>query len=342
MKFAAFYVAAALLSILPSAMAQTVVNNNITINNDGSNGRWGNRDQGTAVYWRNNTLHREAWMRTDRTQYSAGRGVQISLSLTNLLQNSTTIRSGNLGEYQITITDVRTNRVIWSRDRSRYRGSITQLTSGGTANWTEFWDQRDNSGNAVPGGAYRIDAKVFDLPLSSQIFLMDQGNSRPDPAPGLVTPDPVDGPAPGGGRPGPPPRPLVTDFSGITGILSVDKAAVKRGDTVRMTYTVVNTRQTPVDLVFGSSQLFDVTARLKDNAPLGAPSRAIWRMSDGMAYSQVIQRVSLAPGERHAFSALWQIGSTVPEGQIDLQATLKPAGAGMSQVGLGRALITVN
>jgi len=56
----------------------------------------------------------------------------------------------------------------------------------------------------------------------------------------------------------------------------------------------------------------------------------------------VVQRATLAPGESHAFSALWQIGSTVPAGQVDLMATLRPAGAGMAQVGLGRALLTVN
>lgn len=346
---------AALLTPM-AARAQTVVNNNITINNGngGNNGYGNNRDAGQAVNWRNDPRKLEAWLYTDRTNYRPGTGVQLRLTLTNLADNPMSSQLPRKGEYAITITDVRSNRVIWSRDKSQSRGGVIRLNAGGTAQWNEFWDQRDSQGNLVPMGAYRIDVRVLDLlPLSAQIFLSDRGTDRPQPGNGnggIVPPDPVNGGRPGGGRPGGGwgngggrgEDGGSVGISTIRGDLSVSKTSVRPGDVVRFTYTVSNPNRQPVTMTFGSSQMFDVWASEVTRTP-SATRTPVWRLSDGVAWAQMIQQVTLQPGERKVFSGSWRIGNEVRPGQtLDVSAFLTPSGNARGTVGAARTRLEVN
>ncbi|MBC8134801.1 MAG: hypothetical protein H8F28_02815 [Fibrella sp.] len=331
---------AALLTPLTAATAQTVINNNITINNGDGNGYKNNSDSGQAVYWRNDNRKLEAWLYTDRTNYRAGTGVQLRLTLTNFGNGSAHIQLPRKGEYAITITDVRTNRVIWSRDKSQSRGGSLKLNAGGTAQWTEFWDQRDARGKTVPMGAYRIDARVLDsLPVSAQVFLTERGVERPQPGNGnggIVPPDPVTGPGNGnnGGGGG-------WGASAIRGSLALSKTSVRPGDVVSFTYTVVNTNRQPVTLAFGSAQLFDVWAIPATRTPAGTRT-PIWRLSDGVAWAQVMQQVTLQPGAQRKFQGSWRIGNDIKPGQtLDVAASLTSVG-GRGVVGATQTRIEVN
>lgn len=350
-----------------AATAQTTINNNnnITINNgNGGNGNQNNFDTGQAVNWRNNNRKLDAWLYTDRTNYRPGTGVQLRLTLTNLSNGSTSIQLPRRGEYAITITDVRSNRVIWSRDKSQSRGSL-QLNAGGTSQWTEFWDQRDSQGNMVPMGAYRIDARVLDaLPLSAQIFLTDRVSERPQPGNGNGNNNGNgngnngngngnngnngngNGNGNGGGwnngGGGRGNEGGNWGMSAIRGDLALSKTSVRPGDVVRFTYTVVNTNREPMTLTFGSSQLFDVWATPVSRNP-AATRTPIWRLSDGVSWAQQVQQVTLQPGDRKVFAGSWRIGNNVQSGQsLDVSASLTPSGAGRGTTGTARTRIEVN
>lgn len=336
-----------------AANAQTVVNN-ITINNggNGGNGFGGRGDTGQAVNWRNDSRRLEAWLYTDRTNYRPGSGVQLRITLTNNANTGASMPLPRQGEYAITITDTRTNRVIWSRNRTQARGQSLQLNAGGTAQWTEFWDQRDSAGNVVPMGAYRIDVRVVDLlPLSAQVFLTDRVSDRPQPGNGngngnggIVPPDPVTGPPPthggigngnGNGR----------DqflFSAIRGNLVLSKNTVRPGDVVRFAYTVVNTSAQPITLTFGSSQLFDVWATAITRTPAGART-PVWRLGDGVAWAQMMQQVTLPGGGQRVFQGSWRIGSELAPGQsLNVSASLTPTGGARGTVGAAQTRVDVN
>ncbi len=341
--------AAALLLPTATAMAQTVINNNVTINNGNGGENGFDNDTGQAVNWRNNPRNLEAWLYTDRTNYRPGTGVQLRLTLTNLASGSARIQLPRKGEYTISVTDVRTNRVIWSRDKSQSRSTWLELNAGGTAQWIEFWDQRDNRGNLVPMGAYRIDVRVLDLlPLSAQIFLSERGGQRPQPGNGnggIVPPDPVTGPGSGGGwgNNGNGNGGNGNGLSSICGEISLNKTSVRSGDVVRFTYTVVNTDRRPVTLNFGSAQLFDVWATPVTRTP-AVTRTPVWRLGDGVMWAQMTQQITLQPGARRQFTGTWRIGNGVASGQtLDVSASLTPAGSGgAGTVGAARTRIAVN
>ncbi|MBC8139281.1 MAG: hypothetical protein H8F28_25685, partial [Fibrella sp.] len=281
----------------------------------------------------------EAWLYTDRTNYRPGTGVQLRLTLTNLANGSAYINLPRKGEYTITITDVRSNRMIWSKDRSQSRRGSLQLNAGGTAQWNEFWDQRDSRGNIVPMGAYRIDVRVLDLlPLSAQIFLSERGVERPQPGNGnggIVPPDPVTGPGRGGGGGS------GRGESAIRGDLSLNKTSVRPGDVVRFTYTVVNTSREPTTLAFGSAQLFDVWATAVTRNP-AATRTPVWRLGDGVAWAQMMQQVTIQPGAQRVFQGSWRIGNDIKPGQtLDVSASLTSVG-GRGIVGAAKTRVEVN
>jgi len=154
--FAMVTVAVALSLVAATAHAQTIINNNVTVVNGGS-ATPGDGDPGQSFYWRNDNRKMEAWLYTDRASYRPGTGVRLRVTLTNIASGSTSYQLPRYGEYVITITDTRTNRIVWRRDRAQSRGATLQLAAGGTAQWIEIWDQRDAAGNIVPMGAYRVD-----------------------------------------------------------------------------------------------------------------------------------------------------------------------------------------
>jgi len=85
--------------------------------------------------------------------------------------------------------------------------------------------------------------------------------------------------------------------------LAVNKPVYVAGEPVEVRLTLRNGGESPLRVQFGSGQRFDVIVRRR-----GA---LVWRWSYDKAFVQVIQDVTLRPGETLSFGAAW--------GQVDLQ-----------------------
>jgi len=83
----------------------------------------------------------------------------------------------------------------------------------------------------------------------------------------------------------------------------VNKPVYVAGEPVEVRLTLRNGGESPLRVQFGSGQRFDVIVRRR-----GA---LVWRWSYDKAFVQVIQDVTLRPGETLSFGAAW--------GQVDLQ-----------------------
>ncbi len=347
----ALLLCAATLTLLGTANAQTIINNNNIIVNNTNNGgndgfnRRGDYDAGQAVNWRNDMLHVEAWLYTNRTNYRPGTGVQLRITLSNFGSKNATYSLPRKGEYALTITDTRTNRVVYSRDRAQNRGAVLRLDSGGMVQYNDIWDQRDTAGKIVPLGAYRIDVRALDvLPLSATIFLSDSTVTRPEPG---------DSGSGGNGGNGTRPRPIGNggnigngDYSGATvspvvGSLTLSKTTVAPGDVLRYSYTVTNPNRQPVTLNFGSSQTFDVWATPVSRQP--AVTRVpVWRLGDGVMWTQAVQQITLQPGEQKTFTGSWRVGNGITSGQaLDMSAFLTTMGAKSGTVGGASVRVSV-
>ena len=86
-------------------------------------------------------------------------------------------------------------------------------------------------------------------------------------------------------------------IDGLLYILTTEKARFLQREPVIFTLTKVNITSAPVTLNYRSAQRFDFVV-LKDN-------REIWRWSKDQFFAQVMERISIRPGEAQIFSALW-------------------------------------
>ncbi|HBQ28774.1 MAG TPA: hypothetical protein DD719_05150 [Desulfotomaculum sp.] len=84
---------------------------------------------------------------------------------------------------------------------------------------------------------------------------------------------------------------------GLLYILTTEKARFLRREPILFTLTKLNITSAPVTLNYRSSQRFDFVV-LKDN-------QEIWRWSEDQFFAQVMERISIRPGEAQIFSALW-------------------------------------
>jgi hypothetical protein len=103
--------------------------------------------------------------------------------------------------------------------------------------------------------------------------------------------------------------------------LSVGKAVYVAGEPVQWHLVARNTGETPLRVEFASGQRFDLVVRQR-----GA---LVWRWSHDKAFVQVVQEVTLRPGEALTFRAAW--------GQTDLQGRrVEPGTYELVGVFLGR------
>ncbi len=103
--------------------------------------------------------------------------------------------------------------------------------------------------------------------------------------------------------------------------LALNKTVYVVGESVAATVTARHEGRTPLGVQFNSGQRFDLIVRRR-----GA---LIWRWSNDKAFIQVVQEVSLRPGETMTFQATWD--------QLDLQGRrVEPGEYEMIGVFLGR------
>lgn len=276
----------------------------------------------------------EARIGTDRTQYTPNRAVQITMTMTNLLDRTASIAPGlNTRPYDYWVRDSRSNRVVYTLSKHRQfdRNNSYTLAGGESRTFREFWDQRDDAGKAVPSGVYVIEARLWPQEtVSTQIFLSDRGGGRPDPP---SRPEPEPGPPiPGKPTPGNPDNPIPgkPGLIRLRSTLQADRQRYAPGQTMTLTYTVVNGGTAPAVLNFTSGKQFDMTA----TAPNG---RKVWQWSEGRMFPMMLTTLRLAPGESKVYSATWQLPNNVPVGAYRLYAFLTPR----DMEGAGAASATV-
>ncbi|WP_366923570.1 BsuPI-related putative proteinase inhibitor [Metallumcola ferriviriculae] len=101
----------------------------------------------------------------------------------------------------------------------------------------------------------------------------------------------------------PSPRPIQNISSrvinGILYIFSTDRMFYFRGQSVRLLLVKINITSRPITLTYNTSQRFDFFVRRGLSGPI------IWQWSEDRVFTQVVQRITLQPGESQIFRATW-------------------------------------
>lgn len=249
-----------------------------------------------------------ATLSTERGQYGPNQAVSIRMTLTNIGGNR--IRVENVSEYDITIRQGRGGRTVW-RSRPPRRETF-RIEPGQTRSYRELWDQRGEDGRRVPPGVYTIEARISPQnPVTTQIALSDRDDQG----------------RPGGGRPGwdggdiPRPRPPYEEERGnLQADVRLDRASVRAGDTVNVTYIIRNTGPHPRTFRFSSGRDFDVIARSERSR------RAVWQLSGDRMYTQALRQWTLEPGRERRFTASWRTDRDLPSDSYEITAFLATRG----------------
>lgn len=100
------------------------------------------------------------------------------------------------------------------------------------------------------------------------------------------------------------------------------------GENVPIIYTIKNTGSAPITYRFTSGKQFDIW--VTDNG------NEVYRLSDGMMYSQAFSNITLDPGESKEFRAAWnqrdKSNRAVDPGFYTIHAKLLPMGASTNEV----------
>lgn len=248
---------------------------------------------------------------TDQLQYSPQRAVEITLRLTNGGVSPVVYQIGVRREFEITIRESRTRRIVWnwSRNKPAPRTEQVRLNPGQWREHRELWDRRDNNGKRVPEGAYELE--LVHLPFSetvtTQIYLAERGG-RPDQG----------DPKPPQEKQGRPRGPQ------LQATLQTDRRAARVGESVRLTYTVTNTGDQPQLLSFSSGCQYDMEVRRRPepNVRYREGALTVWQLSREKFYTASFTRLSLAPGEKKVFTESWTVPAGTPPGIYDLVAYL--------------------
>jgi hypothetical protein len=100
--------------------------------------------------------------------------------------------------------------------------------------------------------------------------------------------------------------------------LTSDRATYPVGAPVALTLAVINAGRAPVTLQFSSGQKYDFEVR--------RAGQVVWRWAADRMFTQALTSMTLAPGERKAFTETWkQVGNdgqAVPAGSYEVVATL--------------------
>lgn len=100
------------------------------------------------------------------------------------------------------------------------------------------------------------------------------------------------------------------------------------GENVPIIYTIKNIGSAPITYRFTSGKQFDIWVTYNGNE--------VYRLSDGMMYSQAFTNITLDPGESKVFRATWnqkdKINRAVESGSYTIHAQLNSVGAPPNEV----------
>lgn len=96
-------------------------------------------------------------------------------------------------------------------------------------------------------------------------------------------------------------------LSGLFMVLSLDKPAYQPGEIIRMSLTKINLSGRTITMNYRTSQRYD----FKITYPSGL---ALWRWSDDKSFTQVLGRLSLAPGQVIRYTESFNLSSRLKSG----------------------------
>lgn len=113
------------------------------------------------------------------------------------------------------------------------------------------------------------------------------------------------------------PLKLLLPHSDGSGTLLVRAKNPQPGRAVPITFVVTNTSKKPVVYNFPTGQKFDITVN-------DSKGTLVWTWSQGKVFTQNISRLSIPPGKRASFPAVWNgrdsMGHPVPPGDYTINA----------------------
>ena len=120
----------------------------------------------------------------------------------------------------------------------------------------------------------------------------------------------------------PSPRPCHThamrQIGDLLYVFYTDRFRYRRNQNVQLTLIKVNISQRQVDLTYNTSQRYDFYVRGGRNRPI------LWQWSNDRSFSQVMERITLQPGQSQIFRATWNQrtnrGTLVDTGVYTVQA----------------------
>ncbi|MEM2849628.1 MAG: BsuPI-related putative proteinase inhibitor [Candidatus Bathyarchaeia archaeon] len=83
-----------------------------------------------------------------------------------------------------------------------------------------------------------------------------------------------------------------------------DKGKYSAGEEVKMSITVANKGQSPIELIFTSTQRYDFMV-LKDGGE-------VWRWSNGKVFAMILESLPLKPGEKRTYTETWRPEDVAP------------------------------
>lgn len=103
--------------------------------------------------------------------------------------------------------------------------------------------------------------------------------------------------------------------------LTVPAGQIDRDEPIRFDVTVTNKSNRPVTIPFQSGQQFDIQVLQE--------GRVVWTWSHGRAFPQIVQSMTLGPGQSKQFSGRWDLhserGNLIAPGRYLVRARLTPS-----------------
>lgn len=112
---------------------------------------------------------------------------------------------------------------------------------------------------------------------------------------------------------------ILPPTSDQNGSITTPRATFEVGQTVPITFTVANPTKTDAVYNFQTGQKFDVTI-------LNSKGVMVWDQSRGKLFTQNLSRLTIAPGKKMDFNAVWSghdfAGKPVPSGVYTINARM--------------------
>lgn len=101
-------------------------------------------------------------------------------------------------------------------------------------------------------------------------------------------------------------------------VFTTNRMLYLRGQPVQLRLVKTNISNRPITLTYNTAQRFDFYVRRGISGPV------VWQWSEDRVFAQVVERVTLAPGQSQVFSATWDqrtnAGNLVQPGLYTVQA----------------------